>query len=301
MAHGLLDRLRVLGEIIGGTPLVELGESVRGSRLGVKLEYMNPTGSHKDRIALYMVRDVVERGLVGPGGVVVEASSGNTAISVAWVANRLGLKAVIVVEEGVSPVKKAAIRLLGAELVEAPPGRHLEVAEEIASERNGVYLKQQANISNLRAHYETTGPEIYRQTGGEIDYFVMGMGTCGTVAGVARYLKPRVPGLRVVGVVPRGSRLAGGPGGVERIEGLASIDEPALCKYAKGYVDEVVEVSYREAVEAAKALAGREGVLAGVSTGAMYYAARLIAQWDPGSRIVFVAADTGYKYPELLG
>ena len=278
-----------------------LGERPRGSLLMAKLEYLNPTGSHKDRIAVYMVGDLVERGVLGPGGVVVEASSGNTAISVAWVARLLGLRAVIVVEEATSQVKKNVIRLLGAELVEAPSGRHIEVAGEIAEERSGVYLKQQANRANLRAHYETTGPEIYRQTGGRVDYFVMGMGTCGTIAGVARYLKPRIPWLRVVGVTPRGSRLAGGSGSGDRIEGLSSVDIPGLCRENRGYVDEVVEVSYGEAVRAARELARREGVLAGPSTGAAYHVAKDIAVHDPGSRIVFIAADSIYRYPELLG
>ena len=265
-----------------------------------KLEFMNPTGSHKDRIAIYMVESLVRRRAIGARRAIVEASSGNTAISVAWIARRLGLKAIIVVEQETSPQKKAVLRLLGARVLEAPAGRHIELAEEIAEKENAVYLKQQANIANLRAHYETTGPEIYKQTGGRLDYFVMAMGTCGTIAGVAMYLKPRIPRLRVIGVTPRDSRLVGGSG-EERIEGLSSRDVPELCTKYRGYVDEVVEISYHEALKYAKMLISREGILAGVSTGAMYATALEIARRDSGSRILFIAADSAYRYPELLG
>ncbi|MEM1517054.1 MAG: pyridoxal-phosphate dependent enzyme, partial [Thermofilum sp.] len=157
-------------DLIGRTPVVRLRRVAReGAPTYVKLEYMNPTGSHKDRMAFYMIREAERRGLLKPGGVVVEASSGNTAISVAWLASQLGYRAVIVVEEGTSPAKVAVIRALGAEVVTAPrvprdhPEHMINVARRVAEELGGVFLNQHENEANVMAHYETTGPEIYQQ------------------------------------------------------------------------------------------------------------------------------------------
>ncbi len=183
--------------LIGNTPMVELRRLVKPgwARVLVKLEYMNPTGSHKDRIALYMIRKAEREGLLKPGGLVVEASSGNTAISIAWVARLLGYKACVVVDERVAPAKVALIRALGAEVVFAPPvdpshpKYYRNLARRIAEERGGVYLNQFENEANVQAHYETTAKEIWEQTGGKIDAFVMGVGTGGTITGVGKFFK----------------------------------------------------------------------------------------------------------------
>uniref|UniRef100_A0A7C3WJH3 Cysteine synthase family protein n=1 Tax=Thermofilum pendens TaxID=2269 RepID=A0A7C3WJH3_THEPE len=218
--------------LIGCTPLVKLRKVAGGAPIFVKLEYMNPTGSHKDRVALYMIREAERRGLLEPGDLVVEASSGNTALSVAWLASQLGYRALIVVEEGVSPAKVALIRTLGAEVVFAPkvpwghPDHAVKLAERLAAERGGVFLNQFENEANVKAHYETTGPEICRELGDSISAFVMGIGTGGTIAGVAKFLRERGVRARIVGVVPRGSPIATGQQTLgEPIEGLST----SLC------------------------------------------------------------------------
>jgi cysteine synthase len=185
-------------DLIGGTPLVEL-KRVRplgGARVFVKLEFVNPTGSHKDRIALYMIRDAIQRHGLRPGDVVVEASSGNTAISVAFVAQQFKLKPVIVVPRGTSKSKIAILKLLGAEVIEGSDrpsdgDYYIRLAERIARERRGVFLNQYANPANALAHYETTAVEIWKALNGDMSAFVMGVGTGGTVTGVGRFLKER--------------------------------------------------------------------------------------------------------------
>ena len=275
----------------------------------VKLEYMNPTGSHKDRVALYMLADALRSGEVSPGETVVEASSGNTAISVAWVGRALNLKVVIVAEETISPAKAAVIRALGAELViarRAPPSspeNMVNVAERLARERGWFFLKQHSNESNVRAHYETTAEEILRQVG-RVDAFVMGVGTGGTIAGVGRRLR-EVFGdrVRLVAVVPRNAPLVKGPNSVgDCIDGLACYTIPGIWGRYRDIIDEVVEVSLSDAVEGVKELIRSEGVLAGPSTGAALKASlRVLKELGRGSRVVTIAADSIFKYPHILG
>ncbi|MET1101118.1 MAG: cysteine synthase family protein [Pyrodictiaceae archaeon] len=300
---GLLDLVEELAAAIGNTPVIALHRIPQGlGRVYVKLEYTNPTGSHKDRIAVYMVRDAIERKLLGENGLVVEASSGNTAISVAWVAARLGLRAVIVVKRSISQRKKKLIELFGARLVEVPDDmEETEVAEALAEKLGGVYLRQYGNPANLRAHYETTGPELYKQLGGRIDYFVMGMGTCGTLAGVGRYLREKLgSSVRIVGVTPRGSALVGGGRGGEVIEGLATSHVPDLCKENMSLVDEIIEVSSRDAVRMALRLAREEALPVGPSTGAALHAALEILGRDKGARVAIIAADNNLRYESLV-
>ncbi len=291
-------------EAIGSTPLVELRKvSPSGTRILMKLEFLNPAGSHKDRIALYMIKDIIEKYGLKPGDYVVEASSGNTATSVAFVARVLGLKAVLAVPRETSRVKVATLRALGAEVVHcssnpSDPDYCLEVAKRIAEERGGIYLDQHGNPANARAHYETTAVEIWRDTGGAIDAFVMGVGTGGTITGVGKFLKERKRDVLVVAVTPRGSVLAGGKGG-DRIEGLSSNSIPPLLDMS--VVDRVIEVSYEEAVEGVKMLVREEGILAGLSSGANLIASiRVAKELGKGSTIVTLAADSLYKYPDLL-
>lgn len=296
-------------ELIGNTPLVRLRRiPPPGAQIYVKLEYMNPTGSHKDRIALYMVRDAERRGLLRPGGTVVEASSGNTAISVAWLASQLGYKAVIVVEEGTSPAKVSVIKALGAEVVFAPrvpfdhPEHPVKVARRLAEERGGVFLNQFENEANVRAHYETTAAELYSQLGGWPDAFVMGIGTAGTIAGISKFFRERGARARIVGVVPRGSPVATGrPTLGEPIEGLAtSTVSPIYEKYSE-LIDTLVEVDYQRAREMMLRLAKEEGVLGGLSTGANVAAALEVAGEIGSGVVATLAPDSMFRYTHLLG
>jgi len=294
----------ILG-LIGNTPIVELRniKPANNCRLFAKLEYFNPTGSHKDRIALYMIKDAVEKYGLKRGDPVVEASSGNTAISVTFIAKRFELTPIIVVPKNTSKSKVLLLKLMGAEVFEgdedpASPRYYINLAKEIAEERGGVFLNQYANPANARAHYETTAPEIWSRLGDSIDAFVMGVGTGGTITGVGRYLKERKPGVTVIAVTPRGSKLAGGTG-IDRIEGLLHKDIPPLLDL--NVVDKIVEVSYSEAVEMCRRLAQEEGILGGISSGANIAGALKISrELEQGSTIVTLVVDSAFRYLDLL-
>lgn len=300
--------------LIGRTPMVKLNRlSPKGINIYVKLEYLNPTGSHKDRIALYMVKDAIDKGLLRPGGRLVEASSGNTALSLAWLSSLLGFKAVLVVNENVSPNKVNAIKALGGEVVLTPyvPAEHPEskysVAKKISEELRIPYMNQMGNEANVRAHYETTGPEIYEDLKGEVDYFVMGIGTCGTLAGVGKYLKERLGGrVKIVGVVPKGSKVKhrSGVKGGDYIEGLVTEHIPEIFSRYHDLVDSMVEVSYEDAVKMVAKAARYEGILGGPSTGANIHVSILIGEElssnDVKANIVTLAPDSVFKYPQLI-
>jgi len=294
-----------LMSLIGNTPIVKLGRIVKESsaEIYVKLEYLNPTGSHKDRIAYYMIKDAEERGLIEPGGTIVEASSGNTAIAVAWIASLLGYKAKIFVEEGISETKVSLIRSLGAEVVKAPPGEsdYAEAARKHAEDHGYLFLNQYENEANVKAHYETTGPEIYRQLNGRLDAFVMGIGTCGTIAGVGKFLREKLgKRVKIVGVVPRNSRIIKKEGRPDRIEGLASELIPGIWRRYSHLVDEVMEVSCDDALQTMRKLMRYEGILGGLSTGANVHAALKLAEDIGEGVIATIAPDTILKYPHLL-
>ncbi|MCD6312288.1 MAG: PLP-dependent cysteine synthase family protein [Thaumarchaeota archaeon] len=291
--------------LIGNTPIVKLRKIVKegSAEIYVKLEYLNPTGSHKDRIAYHMIKDAEERRLIEPGGMVVEASSGNTAIAVAWIASLLGYRAKIFVEEGISKAKVSLMRSLGAEVVEAPLGEsnYAEVARKHAEDHGYLFLNQYENEANVRAHYETTGPEIYRQLNGRLDAFVMGIGTGGTIAGVGRFLKEKLGRrVKVIGVVPRNSRIIKERGKPDRIEGLASELIPGIWRRYSHLVDEIMEVSYDDALQTMRKLIRYEGILGGLSTGANVHAALKLAEDIGRGVIATIAPDTILKYPQLL-
>ena len=292
---------RLLG-LVGNTPL--RCWRLEGFELCVKLEYANPTGSHKDRIAVYMLRGLAEEGFLEPGGCVAEISSGNTAAAVAWASRLLGLRARLYVEGKISPLKVGLIRYFGGEVVEIERGPEARArAVEDMEARGCVYLNQSGNEYNWRAHYETTGREILEQTGYDVDAFVMGAGTGGTVTGVGERLKEALGSTLVVAVTPKGSRLAGGPG-ADVIEGLASTDIPSLIEAHRRVIDRLLEVSSREALEGVKTLLALTGVAAGPSTGAALEGAlRLLEEGvlDGRPRIAIIAADHLSRYPHLLG
>ncbi len=291
--------------LIGNTPIVKLRRIMKkgSAEIYLKLEYLNPTGSHKDRIAYHMIKDAEERGLIKPGDTIVEASSGNTAIAVAWIASLLGYRAKIFVEEGISKAKVSLIRSLGAEVVEAPlrESDYAEAAKKYAEEYGYLFLNQYENEANVRAHYETTGPEIYDQLGGRINAFVMGVGTGGTIAGVGKFLKEKIgEDLMIVGVVPRNSRILEGYGEPERIEGLSSEIVPGIWKRYSRLVNRIIEVKYGDAAQTMKRLMKKEGILGGPSTGANVYAALKIAEEIGSGTVVTIAPDTILKYPQLV-
>lgn len=309
MPHNMFynkECVNILG-LVGNTPLIKLQKIVEPymANVWVKLEYYNPTGSHKDRIALFMICRALENGLVKPGGIVVEASTGNTGVSIAYISMLLGLKAIIVVPKNISEEKKRLMRLFGAELIEVPvtnnPQEYIEEAKKIARELRAYYIGQYDNPANPEAHYRTTAPEIWRQLNGCIDAFVMGIGTGGTLSGVARYLKERKKNVLIVAVEPEGSivsKLLRGEKATFKphvIEGLTGFDIPSNLDTK--LIDRYITVSQKDAIVTCYKLLRQEGLFVGPSTGANVYAALQVAkELGSGKNVVTIAADTGYKY-----
>ncbi|MEU0334060.1 cysteine synthase family protein [Streptomyces sp. NPDC006193] len=295
-------------DLIGSTPLVRLPfeDAAPGCQVLAKLEAANPMSSSKDRAALYMLRAAERRGELTPGqGTVIEATSGNTGISLAALSAARGYRCVIVLPDSATPERCALLRALGAQVVTTPrdqgyPGAIAKAEELYAATPGSWFACQHDNPDNVRAHYETTGPEIWADTEGRIDVLVCGVGTGGTLTGSAAYLKERNPSVRVVAVEPESSPvLSRGESGPHRIPGLnggfvAPTTDVSL-------IDEVVTVSDGDALAAARALARRHGIFAGVSSGAVAHAcSRLTAQPDyVGLTVVAVLPDTGERYLSL--
>ncbi len=300
----MMEELEALSKLIGGTPLLRLRRiAPEGAEIYLKLEYTNPGGSHKDRVAYYMIRDAVEKGLLRRGDPVIEVSSGNTATAIAWIASRLGLRPMLILEPEVSEVREMALRLLGAETVRIESEEEqFRRAGEMAEEMGGVFLNQFENEANIKAHYESTGPEILEQMNRDIDAFVMGIGTGGTIIGVGRRLKEEIGSVGIIGVVPRGSALVHGEARHEdRIGGLSKIIKPRFYTENRDIVDQVIEVSQAAAIETVRRLAALEGLLVGPSTGAAVHAAIKVAEeLGERCRLVTIAADSLFRYPQLL-
>ncbi len=288
-------------ELIGNTPLVRLrlGEGT-GARILAKLEMWNPLGSVKDRVAWAMIADAEERGALVPGGTVVEPTSGNTGIGLAFVCALRGYPLILTMPEAMSPERRVILAALGAELVLTPAAAGMAGAVRAARElaARGAFLPNQfENPANPRAHERTTAEEIWRDTGGEVDVFVAGIGTGGTITGVGRFLKRRRPGVRIVGVEPEASPvLAGGSPGVHRIEGIGAGFVPPVLDRA--VLDEVIPVAADEAEAMARRLARTEGILAGISSGAALAAALRVAGRAEcaGKTVVVVLPDRGERY-----
>ncbi|HAA90335.1 MAG TPA: cysteine synthase A [Peptococcaceae bacterium] len=290
-------------ELIGKTPVVELRKIVpKGSaRVLVKLEYFNPAGSIKDRIALKMVEEAEKNGLLKPGGVIVEPTSGNTGIGLALVAAVKGYRLIIVMPESMSIERQRLLQGLGAELVLTPDeegmGGAIARARHIVAENPGYFLLQQfENPANPQAHRETTAQEILAQTGGELDAFVCGVGTGGTLTGVGEVLKEKIPGIKVVAVEPAASPvLSGGKPGSHEIQGIGAGFVPAVLNTE--IIDQVIQVSDRDAIETSKKLMQKEGIIAGISSGAAVYAALEVASsLGSGKTVLTIAPDTGERY-----
>ena len=295
-----------LTELIGNTPLLEL--SRYSSRYGLrrnlvaKLEYFNPVGSVKDRTALYMVKDAEDRGLLRPGAVMVEPTSGNTGVGLAMVAAIKGYRLILTMPETMSVERRKLLQGLGAQIVltDGTGGMEAAVAkaEELCAEIPGaVMLRQFENPANALAHEQTTGPEIWNATDGRVDVFVAGVGTGGTITGVARAFRKQQKKVHIVAVEPAASPvLEGGKAAPHGIQGIGANFVPAL--YDASLVDEIIGVSDAEAITTARELAVTEGVLAGISSGAALYAARCLALRDGfhDKMIVALLPDTGERY-----
>lgn len=293
-------------DLIGATPLLRLARFGRLRDLGAdvygKLEYFNPAGSVKDRIAKAMIEDAEEKGLLRPGSVIVEPTSGNTGIGLAAVAAAKGYRIILTMPETMSIERRILLRAYGAELVltEGALGMKGAIARarEIAAAVPGAFIPGQfSNPANPRIHRLTTGPEIWEDTGGGVDIFVAGVGTGGTVTGAGGYLKSRKPDVRVVAVEPAGSPvLSGGRAGPHKIQGIGPGFVPETLDVS--VCDEVIAVENEDAFETGRALAREEGLLAGISSGAAAWAAALLAKRpeNRGKIIVALLPDTGERY-----
>ena len=294
------------GQLTGRTPLLELvrlekAEGLEARILG-KLEYLNPSGSVKDRVAWAMIGQAEAQGLLRPGGVIIEPTSGSTGAGLASVAAARGYRAIIVMPDTMSLERRRIIRAYGAELVltEGALGMagSIAKAEALAREIPGSFIPSQfSNPANPAAHRETTGPEIWEDTGGQVDVFVAGVGTGGTITGVGQYLKSRNPAVRVAAVEPAASPvLSGGPAGSHRIQGIgAGMIPPVLDT---GIYDEIIPVEDEAAFAACRQIGRMEGVLVGVSSGAAVLAALRLARRpeNRGKTIVALLPDSGERY-----
>ena len=293
-------------QLIGGTPLVELAhiqtnEALAAKLLG-KLEYFNPAGSVKDRIAKAMIDDAEASGRLVPGSTIIEPTSGNTGIGLAAVAAARGYKAIIVMPETMSVERRQLIAAYGAqiELTEGAKGMKGAIARanELAAQIPGSFIPAQFdNPANVRAHYETTGPEIFADTDGAVDIFVAGVGTGGTITGVGKYLKEHKPGVRIVAVEPSDSPvLSSGVSGPHKIQGIGAGFVPDVLNTA--VYDEVIAVENEDAFAGGKLVGRREGVLVGISSGAAVWAAIALAKRpeNKGKTIVALLPDTGDRY-----
>ncbi len=292
--------------LIGNTPLLEVAkiEKEEGlhARVLVKLEYFNPGGSVKDRVALAMVEAAERSGALREGGTIIEPTSGNTGVGLAMVAAAKGYKAVIVMPETMSEERRRLIAAYGAELVLTPGAEGMKgaiaKAEQLLAETPGAIIPQQfENPANPQVHYTTTGPEIWRDTEGTVDILVAGVGTGGTLSGVARALKERKPQVKAFAVEPASSPvLSGGASGAHKIQGIGAGFVPK--NYDSSMADGVIAVSNDDAFAAARLMARHQGVLVGISSGATLHAALQLARLpeNEGKTIVAIMPDTGERY-----
>ena len=286
--------MKILQDFVGNTPLVRLARlpGATSNVLLAKLEGNNPAGSVKDRPALSMIRRAQERGDIKPGDTLIEPTSGNTGIALAMCAAMMGYKMILVMPEHLSLERRQSMAAFGAEFVLTPKDGGMErardVAEKMRDEGRGVILDQFANPDNPLAHYESTGPELWRETDGRITHFVSSMGTTGTIMGVSKYLKEKNPRVQIVGCQPsEGSQIPG-------IRKWPAAYLPKICDW--GRVDRTIEVSQFDAEDMTRRLAREEGIFAGISSGGALWAALEVSKTAENAVIVFIVCDRGDRY-----
>lgn len=293
-------------DLIGHTPLVELGSTAEklgfSGRILAKLELFNPAGSVKDRIAVSMIQDAESRGILNKNSVIIEPTSGNTGVGLAYVAAAKGYRVIITMPDTMSVERRNLLQAYGAELelTEGAKGMKgaIERAEQLAKEIPGSFIPGQFhNQANPQAHYDTTGPEIWDDTDGSVDIFIAGIGTGGTITGVGRYLKERNPEIRIIGVEPSGSPvLSSGKSGPHKIQGIG----PGFVPFTldTSVYDEIIAVDNEDAFEQGKNIARTEGILVGISSGAALKAAAVVASRpeNAGKTIVVLLPDDGDRY-----
>ncbi|MBQ6188103.1 MAG: cysteine synthase A [Prevotella sp.] len=295
-----------LTDLIGGTPLLELGKfsEQKGIHRPIiaKVEFFNPGGSVKDRIALAMIEDAEDRGLLAPGATIIEPTSGNTGVGLALVSAVKGYHLILTMPDTMSIERRRLVKAYGAKVL-LTPGKEgmsgaIRKAEELRSQIDGsIILQQFENPANPKRHYQTTGPELWQQTDHQIDIFVAGVGTGGTVSGVARYLKEQNPQVKVVAVEPASSPvLSGGQSGPHKIQGIGAGFVPKT--FCAEVVDEILTVENDDAIRAAREVAQQEGLLVGISSGAALHAAIEIARREENrdKMVVALLPDTGERY-----
>lgn len=295
-----------MAELIGNTPLLHLGGYEQrhglGARLLGKVEFFNPAGSVKDRVAREMLDAAERAGKIGPGAVIIEPTSGNTGIGLAAIAATRGMRAIIVMPDSMSVERQRLMKAFGAEVVLTPGAKGMagaiERAGELAAKTSGSFIPSQfSNPDNPAAHYKTTGPEIWRDTEGAVDILVAGVGTGGTITGTGRYLKERNPAVRVVAVEPATSAvLSGGAAGPHGLQGIGAGFIPEALDTS--VYDEVLPIADEEAFAAGRELAAKDGLLVGITSGAAVAAAAKLAARpeNAGKTIVAILPDTGERY-----
>ena len=303
----MADIRQSMTELIGGTPILQLNRyseeaGITGATILAKLEYLNPAGSVKDRIALRMIEDAEEKGIIGPGATIIEPTSGNTGIGLAAVATARGYRAILTLPDTMSVERRTMLKAYGAELVLTEGAKGMKgaiaKAEELKNEIEGaVILGQFVNPANPEAHYLTTGPEIWDQTDGKVDIFVAGVGTGGTLTGVGKFLKEQNPEVKVVAVEPSTSPvLSKGEAGSHKIQGIGAGFVPDTLDTS--VYDEVLTIDNEDAFAEGKRFAGAEGILVGISSGAALKAASILAARpeNAGKNIVVLLPDSGDRY-----